>query len=148
MAEQLYYEDINEDTELPTLIKHPTPRQLVMWAGVSEDFSEMHYDKDFAISQGLSGIIVHGDLTSAFLTQLVTDWIGEWGTLKKFGSSNRQMLFPDEDILCKGKVSKKYIEGNGHYVECEAWAENNKGEKCVLATALVTLPSRGNNTTP
>ena len=145
MAEQLYYEDVKEGNELPTLIKHPTPRQLVMWAGASGDFTEIHYDKDFALSQGLPGIIVHGDLTNAFLAQLITDWMGELGTFKKLRTSNRDMLIPDTDIFLKGKVSKKYIEGNEHCVECEIWVENYKHEKCVLGIAVVTLPARGSN---
>ena len=48
MVEQIYYEDVKVDTELPTLVKHPTPRQLVMWAGAAGDLFEIHYDKDFA----------------------------------------------------------------------------------------------------
>ena len=143
MAEQLYYEDVEEGTELPTLVKHPTPRQLVMWAGASGDYYEIHYSKDFALSQGLPGIIIHGDLTGAFLAQLITDWMGEGGTFKKLQTSNRGMLFPNEDTICKGKVSKKYIQNGEHCVECEVWAENSKGEKCVTGTALVTLPARG-----
>ena len=142
MAEQIYYEDVEEGTELPALIKHPTPRQLVMWAGVSEDFYEIHYDKDFALSQGLPGIIVQGDLTGAFLVQLMTDWIGNKGAFKKLRTSNRQVVLPNEDLFCKGKVTKKYVENGEHYVECEIWTENNKGDKYTTGTALVTLPTR------
>lgn len=142
MAEQLYYEDITLGDSLPTLVKHTTPRQLVMWAGASGEFSEMHYDKDFALKKGFPGIIVHGMLMASFLAQMITDWIGEWGTLKKISTSNRQFILVDEDIICKGLAAKKYEEGGEHYVECEIWAENNKGEKCVLGTALVTLPYR------
>lgn len=142
MAEQLYYEDIALGDSLPTLVKHTTPRQLVMWAGASGEFSEMHYDKDFALKKGFPGIVVHGMLVASFLAQMVTDWIGEWGTLKKISTSNRQFMLVDEDIICKGLVAKKYEEGGEDYVECEIWAENNKGEKFVLGTALVTLPYR------
>lgn len=142
MAEQLYYEDIALGDSLPTLVKHPTPRQLVMWAGASGEFSEMHYDKDFALKKGFPGIVVHGMLAVSFLAQMLTDWIGEWGTLKKISTSNRQFMLADEDIICKGLVAKKYAKNGQHYVACEIWAENSKGERCVLGTALVTLPDR------
>ena len=92
MIEQRYYEDVEVDTYLPSLVKHPTPRQLVMWAGASGDFYEIHYNTDFALSRGLPGIIVHGDLTGAFLAQLLTDWMGEQGTFKKLRTTNRGML--------------------------------------------------------
>ena len=60
MAEQVFYEDVEVGSEIPCLVKHPTPRQLVKWAGASGDYYEIHYDKDFAQANGLPGIIVHG----------------------------------------------------------------------------------------
>ena len=74
MAEQLYYEDITVGSELTPLVKQPTTRQLVMWAGASGDYYQIHYDKDFAQSRGLPGVIVHGQLVCSFLGQLMTGW--------------------------------------------------------------------------
>ena len=58
--------------EIPELVKHPTTRQLVQYAGASGDFYEIHYDQDFARSTGLPGVILHGLLKAGFLAQLVT----------------------------------------------------------------------------
>ena len=140
MAEQIYYEDVSLESEIPPLTKRPTTRQLVMWAGASGDYYAIHYDKDFAQSKGLPGVIVHGQLAAAFLGQLITDWIGKQGSLKKFSCSYRGMNFPNETIVCRGKVSKKYIEDGEHYIECSIWAENVKGEKTVTGKAIVALP--------
>lgn len=142
--EQIYYENVNVGDPLPTLIKHPTPRQLVLWACASGEFSEMHYDKEFALNKGFPGIIVHGMLVISFLGQMVTGWIGEWGTLKRIKTSNRQFILVDEDIICKGSVAKKYIENGEYQVELELWAEDGKGKKCVLGMAQVTLPQYAN----
>jgi acyl dehydratase len=142
MAKVTYYEDVEVGAEVPPLVKHPTTRQLVKWAGASGDLYEIHYDKDFAQSQGLPGVIVHGWLTASFLAQLVTDWMGEEATLKKFGCSYRGMHVPGEDILIKGKVAKKYEAEGQPCVELELWAENTKGERTVPGTATVYLPSR------
>ena len=142
MTKQIFYEEVVVGESLPTLIKHPTPRQLVMWAGASGEFSEMHYDKEFALSRGFPGIVVHGMLITSFLAQLITDWMGEWGALKKMKTTNRQFVLADQDIYCKGRVSNKYIHGNEHCVEFELWAENKAGEACVTGTAMITLPRR------
>lgn len=142
MAKQVYYEDVEAGTQLPQLVKNPTTQQLVKWAGASGDYYQIHYDKDFAISTGLTGVIVHGWLSASFLGQLLTDWIGDSGQLKKFNTSFRGMLYPGEPITCKGKVTKKYIQDGKHYVECEVWAENQKGESMVPGTATIVLPSR------
>ena len=142
MASQVFYEDIEAGSEIPSLVKHPTTMHLIKFAGASGDYYQIHYDKDFAQANGLPGVIVHGWLTLSFLGQLITDWIGERGTLVKLGGSYRGVLFPGEDIVCRGTVTKKYIEDDKHYVEARIWAENPKGEKTTPGSAVVVLPSR------
>jgi len=142
MTEQLYYEDVVVGSKITPLVKQPTTRQLVMWAGAVGDYNPIHYDKDFAQSRGLPGVIVHGQLVGAFLGQLITDWIGERGVLRKLSCSYKGMNYPGEALTCKGKVTKKYVQDGQHYVECNLWAENSKAEKTVLGVAVVMLPSR------
>ena len=143
MAEQLYYEDIEIGSEIIPLVKQPTTCQLVRWAGASGDYYEIHYDKDFAQSRGLPGVIVHGQLACSFLGQLMTDWIGEEGILRKLTCRYKGMNFPGEALICKGKVSKKYVADGEHYIECSIWAENVKGEKTVSGRAVIIMPARG-----
>ncbi|MFC1873498.1 MaoC/PaaZ C-terminal domain-containing protein [Chloroflexota bacterium] len=142
MTEPLYYEDIEVGSEVPPLTKQPDSRQLVMWAGASGDYNPIHYDKDFALSSELPGIVVQGQLVCSFLGQLMTDWIGDSGQLRKITCNYRGMNFPGESIICKGKVTQKYAENKEHYVECTIWAENARAEKTVTGTATVIVPSR------
>ncbi len=142
MSQQLYYEDIAAGSEITPLVKQPTTRQLVMWAGASGDYNPIHYDKDFAQSQGLPGVIVHGQLIFSFLGQLMTDWIGEQGSLRKLTCSYKGMNFPGETVTAKGKVIKKYVEDGEHRVECNIWAENPEGEKTASGMAIAIMPSR------
>ena len=128
--------------EIPPLVKHPTTRQLVRWAGAAEDWYEIHYDKDFALSKNMPGVIVHGRLKAAFLSQLMTDWIGERGVVKKITCSYRGMDVPGVELICKGKVTNKYVKDDENFVECEIWVENSAGKKNTPGTALVTLPSK------
>ena len=139
---QLLWEDVEEEMELPTLVKNPSTRQLVRYAGASGDHYEIHYDKDFAQATGLPGPILHGALKNAFLAQLMTDWIGELGTLKKLGCQYRGMDQPGRPLYCKGKVVRKYTEGAQHLVDCEIWTEDGEGQKTTPGWATVALPSR------
>ena len=138
---QISFEDIREGMELPTLEKRPPTRQLVMYAGASGDYYEVHYDQRFAHSRGLPNVIVHGALKSAFLCQLLTDWIGEHGTLRRLSVQYRGMDMPGEPLYCRGVVTRKYVERGEHLVECHIWTENNSGEKTTRGTALVALPT-------
>ena len=143
MAKQLYYEDVEVGMEIRPLVKSPTTQQLVKWAGASADYYQIHYDKDFAQSTGLPGVIVHGRLKSSFLAQLLTDWIGDEGTVRKISVQHRGMDLPGEQITCKWKVTNKYVEDGEHIVELEIWGENPRGEKTAPGSAIVVLPSRG-----
>lgn len=142
MSTQFYYEDIQIGYKLPVLIKHPTPRQLVMWAGASSEFSEMHYDKDFALKMGFPGVIVHGMLMASFLAQLLTNWMKDWATLKKIKTINRKFVLVDQDIYCNGKVIEKYEQDNEHLIKFEIWIEDQNHDRCVTGEAIVSLLSR------
>ena len=143
MTRQIYYEDVEVGSELPSLEKNPTTSQLVQYAGASGDFYQIHYDKDFALANQLPGVILHGALKNAFLGELMTDFAGEAGWLRKLAVQYRGMDQPGSKITARGKVVKKYTEGNAHIVECEIWLENAKGEKTTPGSAAVILPSRG-----
>ena len=112
LVKQLYYEDVVDGSEITPLVKQPTTTQLVMWAGASGDYNPIHYDKDFAQSRGLPGVIVQGQLAGSFLGQLVTDWMGGQGMLRNLNCSYKGMNYPGETIICKGRVSKKYVKIN------------------------------------
>ena len=131
--------DISEGQEIPTLKKNCSTQQLVQWAAGSGDFYQIHYDQDFARSTGLSGIIVHGALKNAFLGQLVHDWAGNNARIQKYGCSYRGMDLPNEDILCKGVVKRKYEEGGERLVDLEVWTEQANGNKTTPGFATVVF---------
>ena len=142
MKTKLFYEDIEVGSDVPSLVKHPTKRQLVRWAAASGDLNEFHYDKDHAAKLGFPEVILPGRLKAAFLGQLITDWIGQEDKLKRLACNYRGNDFPGDEVVCKGKVIKKYVQGNEHIVECEIWTEDTKGNKTTPGTAVVVLPSQ------
>jgi len=142
MHETLYWEDVAEGQELPQLVKRPSKRQLVMYAGASGDFYEVHYDKDFAIEIGLPGLIVHGALKNAYLAQVITDWMGPEGVMKRLAVKYRGTDVPDDTLTCSGRVTKRYVTEKSHQVDCVLALSNSSGEQTTTGTATVVLPSR------
>ena len=121
--------------EIHELIKHPTTRQLVQYAGAQGDFYEIHYDQEFARSVALPGVILHGLLKAAFLGQLVTDWLGDRGSLKSFEVSYRGIDQPGRPYRCRGKITK--IDGDE--VELDVWGEDPDGTKTTVGSATVLM---------
>ena len=142
MAKQVYWDDVTEGMELPPVIKHPTTQQLVRYAGASGDYYQIHYDKDFAQGNRLEGVILHGALKNAFLGQLMTEWMGPLGALKRLACQYRGMDFPGNAIAAKGRVLRVYQSEGQNLVDCEIWLENPEGERTTPGSATVALPSR------
>jgi acyl dehydratase len=88
----------------------------------------------------LPNVIVHGALKSAFLAQLVTDWMGAQGSLKRLSVQYRGMDVAGQPMYCNGVVTSKRVENGEHLVECDIWTENSSGEKTTRGSALVSLP--------
>ena len=55
---------------LPSLAKSASRIDLVRYAGASGDFNPIHYDHEAARVSGLDGIVVHGLLMGAWMSQL------------------------------------------------------------------------------
>jgi acyl dehydratase len=143
-ATMVYFEDVQEGQEIPKLVKSPSSQQLVHWAAGSGDFYQIHYDPEFAKSTGLTGIIVHGALKHAFLGQMLWDWAApSGGRIKKFGVSYRGMDYPEQEMTCRGTITRKYQENGENLVDLEIWTENPQGQKTTPGTATVSLAAHG-----
>lgn len=142
MSEQLYYEDIEEGSDIPSLERPTSSRTLVMYCAAYEDYAEIHHDKDAANRAGFPTTVVPGLLTSAYLARMLTDWITPGGTIKRLHSRYRRPHFAGDTIVCRGRVVAKRIEGEERLVECEVWAEDVEGRTSTPGTALIVLPTR------
>ena len=142
MSEQRYFEDIQTGQELDRLKVTPTRRLAVMFAGASGDFYEIHYDKDFAIAAGQPEVIVHGAQKASFIGQVLTNWMGREGVLKKLSCSFRGIDSFDVELVCNGRVKEKFVKDDEYCVVCELWIDNAKGERTTIGGGVVALPSR------
>ena len=142
MSEQIYFEDVEEGMEVPTLRKDPTTQQLVKYAGASGDYYQIHYDKDFAQRTGLPDRIVHGALKHALLGRMLHEWVGAQGSVKRVACQYRGMDMVDKDVICKGAITGKRSDNGENLVDLEIWTETPDGQKTTPGTATVALPSR------
>ena len=136
------FEDVSVGDELPELVKRPDNRQLVMYAGASQDFVAIHYDLNVAKEAGHPNVIIHGALKSAWLGELVTGWIGPEGRLLELDVSYRAIDFPGDTATCVGKITDARIEDGVGLVEIEIGLRNTEGAISTPGRALVSLPTR------
>ena len=145
-TEQIYYEDVSVDMDLPGITYGPiTTEMLVRFAAARNNFHPIHYDKDVAKAQGHPDVLVQGPLKLALFDRLMREWIGEKGTLKKISATYRAIDIPGNTLYIKGKIQSKSIEEDKGTIYCELWAENQTGKITTKGNSVVTLPFRSNN---
>ena len=136
---QRFIEDVAEGDELSTMVKNASRAQLFLFSAATNNPHRIHYDRDYAATEGHPDVLVHGPLQGAWLTQFVSDWLGPRGRLQTLTRQNRGRAFPESDLTFKGKVTAVRPDG---VVELQAWEEDADGHVLVPGTATVRLPRR------
>lgn len=135
-----FFEDIEIGQEIPARTASPTSIQLFRYSSLTWNAHLIHYDKEYAKSEGYPDILVQAHLHGAFLASMLTDWIGPKGRIVNYGWSNFRFAVPGDELTCKGKVIE--IDENNRLVTCEIYEENQHGDICVKGTAKLQLPSK------
>src|SRR5258708_26138047 len=88
------WDDVTVGTALPELRKEATTRTLVQFAGATEDFHEIHYDREAAERAGLADVILQGYLKKSYLAEAVTNWVGSPQRLRRLSAQYRGIDTP------------------------------------------------------
>jgi acyl dehydratase len=112
MTATVRYDEVEVGQEIPAVDYRVRRLNLVMYAGASGDFNQIHWNERFARMVGLPDVIAHGMYTMAQAGRFVTDWVGDPGALVDFGVRFSSMVVvPDDDhgatITVSGVVEEK-----------------------------------------
>ena len=92
---------------LPPVVKGPlTTTHLVRWAAANGNYARIHWDLPFAqMQQGLENVVVNGSLKNQYLGQLLVDFAGHGGWLRRFYVQHRGMDYPGDVLTANGIVT-------------------------------------------
>lgn len=149
---QIFFDDVNVGDKIPPITKPRfTTSRTAMYAAVYGDFCAQHFDDHSANVQGkMPWAFGYGQQTCDFLANLMTDWIGSEGTLKKLSMRNNVAQWAGDgyadtmgdQLTVMGELTNKYVQDNENHVECKIWAQRQDGVEVASGTATVTLPSK------
>ena len=123
--------------------RHPNVYNLDS-LGVPDVMERVHWDDAAARDVGAPGAYDFGPQRVSWLAHLLTNWMGDDAFLKSLSAQVRRFAIMGDTIWCKGRVVRKYVQGDHHLVDVEAWAENQRGENTAPGNAKIILPSREN----
>jgi hydroxyacyl-ACP dehydratase HTD2-like protein with hotdog domain len=144
MAQQPYFEDVAAGDALPSLRFGPlSVIHTVRWAGFTENWYRLHYDRDFVAAQeGEPRFIASGGFRQALLCRMLTDWLGRHGRLRRLTVRQLHPTYEGDLFICQGRVAAKSVDGAEPRVTCEVWATNGEGREVLRGTCVVSLPRR------
>jgi acyl dehydratase len=140
---QVYFEDVEPGDDVGPLVKEPTKEQIRDYVSLSELRMSRFTSDQAAQGEGLRGIIVPGNMSMSFLSQLLTDWAGDQGRLTKLDVNFRRMVEPGDRLECKATVTDVETTEDQNLVTLDVYIENQKAERAIQGTAQVTLPNKG-----
>ena len=138
---QKHFGEVELGDELGPLVKEPTREQIREYVGLSEIRMSRFTSEEAAQGEGLRGIIVPGNMSMSFLSQLLTDWAGVEGQLTKLEVNFRRMVEPGDRLECKAVITDMQEADGRNVVTLDAFIENQKGERPIQGIAEVVLPS-------
>ena len=143
MAEQPFWEDVEEGQEIPSFSRKVGYMELNRFAAANGEFVAIHMDPDYAKNVAkLPDVIIMGNLKAAYIANALTAWAGDEGWLQKIAIDYRKMDTVNTTVTAKAKVTSKRRDGGKHLVDLEVWLENESGEVTTPGSAVVALPSR------
>ncbi|MFC2001609.1 MaoC family dehydratase N-terminal domain-containing protein [Chloroflexota bacterium] len=110
--------------------------------GMPDTPEAVHWDNDLARSIGAPGAYDFGPQRVAWLGNLLSNWMGDDGLLRRLTVEVRRFNLVGDVTWCKGTVSKKYVKDGQNLVDCDIWGENQRGEKTLIGDAAIILPSK------
>ena len=110
--------------------------------GVPDVPERVHWEDAMARSIGAPGPYDYGPERVAWLSQLMTDFIGDHGFLRRLYAEVRRFNVVGDLTECSGKVARKYVDGDDHMIECCLTAVNQRGETNAFGTGYAVLPKR------
>ena len=127
-------------SSLPPLTVRFTRERLVRYAGASTDFNPIHYSDHFAAKMALPGVIAHGMLTMGTALRVVTDWLGDQGTVTSyFVRFTKPVVVPDDEVGAEVTFSANVVAISGSSVTFAIDAVFNEQKVLGAARAEVDL---------
>jgi acyl dehydratase len=115
-----------------------TPNAL----NVPDTVQRLHWESAWANELGIPIPYDYGGLRETFLTNTVTNWMGDDGWLWKLSCQHRKFVYTGDTYWIKGKVRRKSQEDGRNEVHLDIWVENQHGTVVSPGNAVVLLPTR------
>ena len=128
--------------ELPPVVKTITQNQLDEYCAASGDHNPLHWDAEFAAGTRFGGVIAHGMLTLAFISEMMVASFGqpwlETGSLKvRFKGA----AYVGDQVETWGRIAREEYHGNRRRVTCSVGVRHRQTHSEIISgSTTVDMP--------
>ena len=125
-----------------TSVRRAVSRENIdAYRSASGDHNRIHYDDEFAASTRFEGVIAHGMLTLAMISEMMA---GEYGSCwLRSGSLRvrfRGAAYPGDVLEAVGRVTKSELVADGSRLTCNVELLNvDNGNRIITGSAIVVV---------
>lgn len=139
----LYACDVAVGDALPEFVLPITAKLVVSTAMASQDFQDVHHDKDAAIEKGTPDIFMNILTTNGFVGRYLTDWAGPGSRIKNIKFNLGAPNFPGDTMIMSGEVTELTQEGEHTLAHVNFKGKNGMGNH-VSGSAIMQLAQKEN----
>jgi acyl dehydratase len=134
--------DLRVGTVLDPATNETSIVQVFRYSAATWNTHRIHYDKDYATTEGYPGVLVQSHLHGAFLTKYCTDLAGRDARLVDLSLRVKKFAVAGEALTVVGTLSAvRPGEPGRAYVDLElVETRGSDDETCVEGTATLDVP--------
>lgn len=104
---------VNVGDELPPFTVTPTNVSVFLFGVAYWTPHRVHYDKEWARSEGYDDVLVTGPLMTGYLVRMLTAWSGDPAAVRRITLRNHAPAFAGDELTVRGAVSSVVSNGSG-----------------------------------
>ena len=128
--------------ELAPVVRTVTQAQLNAYAEASGDHNPLHLDAEFARTTQFGGIIAHGMLTMAFLSEMMAARFGRsWLETGSINVRFKGAAYVGDEVETWGRVTAVEEQGTHDRLTCNLGVRNRvTGQEIISGSATALTP--------
>ncbi|MBB5791667.1 acyl dehydratase [Jiangella mangrovi] len=115
--------------------------RLFRFSAVTWNAHRIHYDAEYARSEGYPDVLVQSHLHGCVLLNAVLAWAGPGVTLRSFGWQNRGIAVAGDELIVTGEVVEVRDAPGERVAELRLEERRQDGELCAPGHVTVAWPA-------
>jgi acyl dehydratase len=116
----MYSNEVVAGMPLPELRKLPNEASIFFYSAATWNGHRIHYDREYARSEGHKDMVLQGTLQGNWLIELVQSWVGLRGRVIRMKYRNVRTAYVNQDFTVRGNISKvSPPSGDGGHMTAE-----------------------------